>query len=687
MSKFQPFQYIKKYAVEIIVFLILLTVGLYIVLRQIQTYTAEMVIEYVYSGAENGLAPDGTDLDAGGIYSSNIISQVMDNLELDPGRYSLDQIRAAVVVEEIADESVDTVNEALNMEGESSDLQSTKYSVTYRVDSADGADMARAILDEIIDVYFTEFSKQYINTSSVINSTSDINASSYDYIEQMELIESALERTINNLSNRATADPEFYSSETGYSFNELVTKFSILQNTQVDSLYSYILNHRVTKDLDVLLAKYEERVQTYELAQESNRVRMEEVEQILDAYVEKLRESDNTAKSSVEANGVLIQDSNVLGEVVDPYYTAQDGTVMSMDQTTEYEILLQNWIDISDAYDASVIDAAYAQYVIDCFSGSGEAVIDYQTDMAQSVNSAQTDTDSERDSEDEANSEDDADSNGENTAVPDSHGDAFLDLYTKTTTACTQEDIDYVEERIDQIISTMNELYLVTADTDAEYNEYLGAEYIRILSGNQVTEGINLVLYTLLGAVLFLVIGCTAVIVLGRLGDVIEYTAYIDHQYHMANRAACDRYIRKYENRILPSGFGCMFLQTLNQNEINQKLGRKGGDEALSYLATSLKNLLEGENAFVGYNGSGQFMIFLQSKKDDVLEKIRRNLHIMLNEHFRNLHIGFQYAAGIAVSSQEEIYQIRALLGKASGNRQQYEAGAPAEEAGNEEGK
>ncbi len=684
MSKFQPFQYIKKYAVEIVIFLILLTVGLYIVLRQIQTYTAEVMIEYVYSGAENGFAPDGTDLDAGGIYSSNIISQVMDNLELDPGQYSLDQIRAAVVVEQIADESVDAVNEALNMEGESSDLQSTRYSVTYRVGSAEGADMARTILDEIIDVYFTEFSKQYINTSSVINSTSDINVTGYDYIEQMELIESALERTINSLSNRATADPEFYSSETGYSFNELVTKFSIIQNTQVASLYSYILNHRVTKDLDVLLAKYEERVQNYELVQESNRVRMEEVEQILDVYVEKLRESDNTAKSSVEANGVLIQDSNVLGEVVDPYYTAQDGTVMSTDQTTEYEILLQNWIDISDAYDASVIDAAYAQYIIDCFSGSGNEVVDYQADMAQIIDSV---TDTETDANAEENASEESENSGTEEPVPASQGNTFLDLYTKETTACTQEDIDYVEERIEYIISTMNELYLVTADTDAEYNEYLGAEYIQILSGNQVTEGINLVLYTLIGAVLFLVIGCTAVIVLGRLGDVIEYTAYIDHQYQMANRAACDRYIRKFENRILPSGFGCMFLQMLNQNEINQKLGRKGGDEALSYLTTSLKNLLEGENAFVGYNGSGQFMVFLQSKKDDTLEKIRRNLHIMLNEHFRNLNLSFQYAAGIAVSSQEDIYQIRALLGKASGNRQQYEAGAPAEEAGNEERK
>ncbi len=686
MNKFQPFHYIKKYAVEIIIFLILLTVGLYVVLYQFQTYTARVVIEYVYYGADNGYAPDGTEFDPAGIYSSNIISQVMDNLNLDQNQYSLDQIRGSVVVEQIADESVDAVNEALNSEGESSDLQSTQYSVTYEVGSAEGADMARAILDEIVDVYFTEFSKQYINTSSVVNSTSDINQSGYDYIEQMELIESALERTITSLSSRATADPEFYSYETGYSFNELVTKFSILQNTQVASLYSYILNHRVTKDLDVLLAKYEQRVQDYELEQESNQVRMEEVEQILEAYVEKLRESDNTAKSSVESNGVLIQDSNVLGDVEDPYYTAQDGTVIATDQTTEYEILLQNWISISDAYHSSVIDAAYAQYVIDCFSGSSSAAADYQAGMAEITGFARDGSGTDLgEGADSAEEEGETDS-GEEELRADA-GDEFFELYTKPTSACTQEDIDYVEERIGQIIGTMDELYAITADTDAEYNEYLGAEYIQILSSNQVTEGINLVLYTLIGAVLFLVVGCTAVIVLGRLGDIMEYTAYIDHQYRMPNRAACDRYIRKNENRILPAGYGCMFLQVLNQNEINQKLGRKGGDEALSYLASSLKNLLEGEKAFVGYNGSGQFMVFIRNKKEDTLQNVRRNLHIMLTEHFRNMKLSFQYSAGIAVSSQEEVYQIRSLLGKASGNRQRYEAGAPNEEIGNEEGK
>ena len=54
-------------------------------------------------------------------------------------------------VQQIADEAVDAVNEAKNKEGETSDLQSTKYAISYKADSSNGADMARAVLDEIMD--------------------------------------------------------------------------------------------------------------------------------------------------------------------------------------------------------------------------------------------------------------------------------------------------------------------------------------------------------------------------------------------------------------------------------------------------------------------------------------------------------------------------------------------------------
>ena len=88
---------------------------------------------------------------------------------------SYTHLRAEIKVQQIADDAVDVVNEAKNKEGETSDLQSTKYAISYKADSSNGADMARAVLDEIMDGYFTQFSKQFINTSSVVNSTSSVN--------------------------------------------------------------------------------------------------------------------------------------------------------------------------------------------------------------------------------------------------------------------------------------------------------------------------------------------------------------------------------------------------------------------------------------------------------------------------------------------------------------------------------
>ena len=181
---------------------------------------------------------------------------------------SIDSIRSAITVEQIADEAVDTVNEAKNQEGETYDLQPTKYSISYKVKEKQGPETARLILDEILDVYFTQFSTKYVNTSSVVNSTSTVNRSIYDYIEQIELIESALEDTITSLMGRVQSSPYFYSSDTGYSFNELANEFSLLRSTEVSSLYAYILQHRVTRDLDALLNKYSERVESSQREQE-----------------------------------------------------------------------------------------------------------------------------------------------------------------------------------------------------------------------------------------------------------------------------------------------------------------------------------------------------------------------------------------------------------------------------------
>ena len=125
------------------------------------------------------------------------------------------------------------------------------------------------------------------------------------------------------------------------------------------------------------------------------------------------------------------------------------------------------------------------------------------------------------------------------------------DIYTETTLPCTQSDIEYVEQQISAVVNELNQLYKTTAETDDEFNECLGAEYIQILSSNHLSAGMNVGLYTAIGAVLFLILGCGSVIILGRTGDIIDYVAFTDHQLRIPNRIACDRYIQKFSQKIL----------------------------------------------------------------------------------------------------------------------------------------
>ena len=197
-----------------------------------------------------------------------------------------------------------------------------------------------------------------------------------------------------------------------------------------------------------------------------------------------------------------------------------------------------------------------------------------------------------------------------------------------------------------------------------------------MVSSTYVTEGLNLLLYMALGAVLFLGVGCVGVIFLGRIGDIIEYIAFTDHQYRIPNRVACDRYIQRFSDKTLPAEFGCLLFQATNTAEINRSLGRKEGDEVLAYFAAILKELFGGEDAFVGYNGSGQFMAFVQRENSDDQKTAIENMNIILDEYMKEKKAAFKYSVGRAVSSEDDIYRIRGLISAASKRKEQYDIGS-----------
>ena len=217
MKQFQVFRYLKRWLPLILCFFIGMTLFSYRVIAKKQSYTASAVIEYTNSSAKDGYAPDGSVIDVTEVASSGNMARVMENLGLSLGNYSLDRLCAGIKVEPIIEEQALSIQEAVNEEGEEYTIQPTAYVVSCTLDSSGSEGLARDILNELLDVYFSDYSNKHINQEQVNNQTRDLAGTDYDYLEMVERIDQQLSDTINTLHIRYLRERYFRSVNTGYS--------------------------------------------------------------------------------------------------------------------------------------------------------------------------------------------------------------------------------------------------------------------------------------------------------------------------------------------------------------------------------------------------------------------------------------------------------------------------------------
>ena len=94
MKKFDSAKYIKKFQIPIILFSILAgCIGFYI-LNQLQSYSASAIIHYANDEASTGIAPDGSEIDITEIYSSKVITEVLNRMSLLNDNYSVEELRS-----------------------------------------------------------------------------------------------------------------------------------------------------------------------------------------------------------------------------------------------------------------------------------------------------------------------------------------------------------------------------------------------------------------------------------------------------------------------------------------------------------------------------------------------------------------------------------------------------------------
>lgn len=230
----------------------------------------------------------------------------------------------------------------------------------------------------------------------------------------------------------------------------------------------------------------------------------------------------------------------------------------------------------------------------------------------------------------------------------------------------TSESHAAMEQAINDYEKSLAYYYDIVCRTGSELNQALSADYLKMVNSIQVYDAINVRLYVVIALMFFLIVGCVFAILLGRIGDLIDYFLYVDKKTGLPNREGCNSYISKMAKDLLPDDFTCMHIDFSGLTIITNKYGYKVGDSVLKDFAGLVESL--GMNdSFIGYNGIGKFVLFFNHCNHERAKAIVKVLKQYTDEYNSlNPDYKMEYQVGYSTTTEDGIYEIHNLLRNAN---------------------
>ena len=383
-----------------------------------QQYTASAMIEYK---TDDGNAPDGTKIDTNEITGSEIITKACESIH---DLQDADLVRQGISIEPIVDDKEEALYEAKLEHGEEYEIVTKQYLVSFTSDISKGRDFSRKVLNAVLQQYCVYYGTHHSSVSLAVNNIDDISYRGYDYMETMDAINESLDNAMALLSHRIDQNGTYRAASTGYSFQDLYEEFSYIRNIESPKISAEILHDRVSRDAENLITVYRKKNEDLKTNNVVDQDKLAKIKKIIDNYVAMMQESGN-AKTEM--------DDKTLQEVFDTH--GVDTWNSKADKTSEYDHLLDNYIQAKVNCDYNDIEYSYNQYVIDSFSK------------------------------------------------------------TEKTPANVQK---RVESEIETLLQHANRMFTLFNETNEEYNEYLGAQNVAMLTNVSVAEKMNVKQYTVI---------------------------------------------------------------------------------------------------------------------------------------------------------------------------------------------
>ncbi len=363
MNNFNLLRYLSKWKYLIFAVCVLGAIIVYKYAMYNQEYTASTIISYTNSDASEGRTPSGDDLDVTEIFSASVITNVLEDLNLNIGA---DAIRSKCRVEGITPPDEEIKKEALLEKGEEYSFFPTDYIVSFSVGSEYDKDFARTVLDSIIKNYFSSYGEKYINQQTLPNNNVRGTTGQYDYIERAEILDAWALNISNYLAAKKETQPNYRSASTGYSFGDLYDIYQSYLDYDLPQIYSLILEQQVTEDRDTLIKKYQSDISTYELDLQNMQSKIDNLKDLITKYSDKNKEGAEYHFGTDEEEGGASSDY-ILKDVYEEY--DEDAPITS---ETTYDSLMNEYVELETEKQKLEVDLEHKKKILAVFTDGTE---------------------------------------------------------------------------------------------------------------------------------------------------------------------------------------------------------------------------------------------------------------------------------------------------------------------------
>lgn len=225
--------------------------------------TAETLVDFNFKGIEDGKDPFGRTFDVSKIKSSNVVSNALaelkkDGIEIDPkyqnaiidnlsieGIVPDDIMQKILIIKSISEKDVSQLTQLNDL---------TYFPSRYRLTISDlkkcGLDKktAPALLNKIVASYVEYFKETYSEDNILATIAPSVNLDEYDFVDMYDVFSSRISTILMYLENKAKAAPNFRSSETSLSFNDLINSVELLRDLDVAIFENHVTNNGVTNN-------------------------------------------------------------------------------------------------------------------------------------------------------------------------------------------------------------------------------------------------------------------------------------------------------------------------------------------------------------------------------------------------------------------------------------------------------